>query len=123
MQHRHLTTQEWILMAIESLFDRGQLEDWREFAAALRADAALAERTLRVCDLSQARWRRGHRPRPDFRSFAGAKPCIIFLPDPGNHSTCFFRFFRRPPRPHPADPLANAMPGSLWSRSNRCLRR
>lgn len=50
MQHRHLTTQEWTLMAIESLFDRGQLEDWREFAAALRADAALAERTLHVCD-------------------------------------------------------------------------
>ena len=50
MQHRHLTTQQWTLMAIESLFDRGQLEDWREFAAALRTDAALAQRTLRVCD-------------------------------------------------------------------------
>lgn len=49
MQHRHITTQEWTLMAIESLFDRGQLQDWREYAAALRADPDLAGRTLRVC--------------------------------------------------------------------------
>ena len=49
MQHRHLATQEWTLMAIESLFDRSQLHDWREFAVALRADPDLAEQTLRVC--------------------------------------------------------------------------
>lgn len=49
MIHRHLATTAWSLMAIESLFDRGNVEDWREFANALRGDQALAERTLRVC--------------------------------------------------------------------------
>lgn len=49
MIHRHLTTTEWSRMAIESLFDRGTLADWREFVAALRRDDALAEEVLRVC--------------------------------------------------------------------------
>jgi hypothetical protein len=41
-------------MAIESLFDRGNLDDWREFARALRADPQMAERVKRVC---------GYRPK------------------------------------------------------------
>jgi len=49
MMHRHLTTQEWSLMAIESLFDRGTLSDWREFARDLKADPTLPERVRRVC--------------------------------------------------------------------------
>lgn len=49
MKHRNLTTEEWSLMAIDSLFDRGQLPDWREFARALKGDAQLARKTLRVC--------------------------------------------------------------------------
>lgn len=36
-------------MAIESLFDRGTLDDWREFADALRTDPGVAERALAVC--------------------------------------------------------------------------
>jgi hypothetical protein len=47
--HRHLETREWTLMAIESLFDRGTLADWREFFTALQHDPKLAERALTVC--------------------------------------------------------------------------
>jgi len=49
MIHRHIVTSEWTAMAIESLFDRGTLQDWRAFAAALRADDQLPERVRRVC--------------------------------------------------------------------------
>jgi len=49
MIHRHLTTEAWSLMAIESLFDRGTLDDWRELARALKTDRTLAERVRRVC--------------------------------------------------------------------------
>ena len=38
MIHRHITTSKWTAMAIESLFDRGTLQDWCEFAKALKAD-------------------------------------------------------------------------------------
>lgn len=41
-------------MAIESLFERGTLADWREFAGALRVDAAVAERALQVCEYREA---------------------------------------------------------------------
>lgn len=46
MQHRNLNTQEWSRMAIDSLFDRGTLPDWQEFAQALRVDIDLARETL-----------------------------------------------------------------------------
>lgn len=36
-------------MAIESLFDRGTLEDWREFVRAMRRDPSIADRALCVC--------------------------------------------------------------------------
>ena len=36
MMHRNLTTSEWTLMALESLMERGQLGEWREFARLLR---------------------------------------------------------------------------------------
>jgi len=49
MKHRHITTSEWSLMAIESLFERGSLEDWREFARALKDDPSLQERVRKVC--------------------------------------------------------------------------
>ena len=55
MQHRHLNTSEWTLMAIDSLFERGTLPDWKEFAAALKADPALANRTLSVCNRHEDR--------------------------------------------------------------------
>lgn len=42
-------TTEWSRMAIDSLFERGTLADWREFAAALRKDAELARHTLVMC--------------------------------------------------------------------------
>lgn len=48
MNHRHIDTGEWSLMAIESLFDRGSLTDWQGFSASLRGDIAIAHRALRV---------------------------------------------------------------------------
>ncbi len=55
MHHRHLTTAQWTLMAIESLIERGQLDDWREFARALRNSKRLAADTLRVCEYIEDR--------------------------------------------------------------------
>jgi hypothetical protein len=53
MRHRHINTADWTLMAIESLFDRGDLADWREFSAALKASEQIARDTLRVCDFHE----------------------------------------------------------------------
>jgi hypothetical protein len=50
MRHRHIDTDEWTLMAIDSLFDRGKLEDWREFVRALKRDRELGERALRMAE-------------------------------------------------------------------------
>jgi hypothetical protein len=47
--HRHIETSEWTLTAIESLFDRGDLSDWREFASALRGSEQIAQGALQVC--------------------------------------------------------------------------
>lgn len=49
MIHRNTTTSKWTLMSIESLFERGTIADWKEFARALRVDPALAQRALKVC--------------------------------------------------------------------------
>jgi hypothetical protein len=49
MMHRHITTTKWTMMAIESLFDRGTLADWREFAAELEGNEELAEKVRKVC--------------------------------------------------------------------------
>ena len=49
MKHRHLTTENWSRMAIDSLFDRGKLADWKEFVSVLSTDRELAEQTLAVC--------------------------------------------------------------------------
>lgn len=48
MIHRHITTSDWSLMAIDSLMDRGTLADWREFARALAADPEIARRAMTV---------------------------------------------------------------------------
>ena len=50
MRHRNITTQQWTRMAIDSLFERGTLPDWQEFARALRDDAELARHTLFMCE-------------------------------------------------------------------------
>ena len=55
MRHRHLATEQWTLMAIESMMERGQLADWREFAQALRKSERLAADTLRVCQYVEDR--------------------------------------------------------------------
>ena len=36
-------------MALDSLFERGQLSDWKEFVSVLEKDKHLAEETLTVC--------------------------------------------------------------------------
>lgn len=41
-------------MAIESLMERGNLADWREFAGALKADEAIAARAVEVCRYREA---------------------------------------------------------------------
>ena len=50
MRHRNLTSEEWSRMAIDSLFDRGALPDWREFAQELRNNEELARDTLFMCE-------------------------------------------------------------------------
>ena len=55
MLHRHLTTSEWTLMALESLMERGQLADWREFARALKGNEQLARDALRVSEYVEDR--------------------------------------------------------------------
>lgn len=68
MKHRHLITEEWTLMAIASLFERGERHDWEEFAVALRADPELAHSTMNVCE-----W------HPDLESGALAKALIRYI--------------------------------------------
>lgn len=55
MHHRHITTEEWTLMALESLMERGDLADWREFTRALHDNEKLAQDALRVCDYVEDR--------------------------------------------------------------------
>ncbi len=50
MPHRNLNTDAWSRMALDSLFDRGLLPDWREFAQAVKTDRALAKETLFMCE-------------------------------------------------------------------------
>lgn len=49
MKHRNLTTENWTKMAIDSLFERGKLPDWKEFVVVLAKDKALAQETVAVC--------------------------------------------------------------------------
>jgi hypothetical protein len=44
MHDTHLAAQDWTLMAIESLKQRGRVADWREFARALTKSDLLAAR-------------------------------------------------------------------------------
>ena len=51
MRHRNITTtHEWSRMAIDSLFERGTLSDWREFASALKDNVELSKNTLFMCE-------------------------------------------------------------------------
>lgn len=49
MKYRNLTTEQWSRMAIDSLFERGSLPDWKEFASVLSKDKHLAQETIAVC--------------------------------------------------------------------------
>ena len=42
MKHRNPKNEEWTNMAIDSRFDRGKPEDWKEFASALKHDRQIA---------------------------------------------------------------------------------
>ena len=46
MQHRNIDGNEWTRMAIDSLFSRGLLPDWQEFAETLATDPRVAESAL-----------------------------------------------------------------------------
>jgi hypothetical protein len=53
MKHRNITTEDWSKMAIDSLFDRGALPDWKRFVASLEKDKLIANETLLVCSYHQ----------------------------------------------------------------------
>lgn len=55
MQHRNITTDQWTRMAIDSLFDDGVLEDWKEFVSALKKDPQIARETIQVCKYHKER--------------------------------------------------------------------
>jgi hypothetical protein len=48
MLHRHLNTQTWTAAAIDSILDRGDLQDWRDLFAAVRTNPEVADLVLRV---------------------------------------------------------------------------
>lgn len=48
MIHRHLSTTGWSKAAIDSALEYGDLADWRELFAAVRADRSIAEDVLAV---------------------------------------------------------------------------
>ena len=56
MRHRHLTTNDWSLAAIDSCLDRGDLPDWRELFAEAKRDKRLAKSIL---ELARRRGREG----------------------------------------------------------------
>ncbi len=53
MKHRNLQTEDWSKMAIDSLFERGKLPDWKEFVSVLGNDANVAKDALAVCRYHQ----------------------------------------------------------------------
>ena len=55
MFHRHLNSDQWTPMTIDSLFDRGEMPDWQEFGTALANDAELALTTLNVAQRHEDR--------------------------------------------------------------------
>jgi hypothetical protein len=55
MQHRHIATNEWIPMAVESLFDRGEMPDWQEFGRALAKDRNLGLIALMLAERHEDR--------------------------------------------------------------------
>lgn len=46
MLHRNINTTEWSRMAIDSLFERGNLSDWQELFKAAKEDRELAKDIL-----------------------------------------------------------------------------
>ncbi|MFN7021533.1 MAG: hypothetical protein ACK4WH_09430 [Phycisphaerales bacterium] len=48
MRHRHLNTTAWTAAAIDSLLERGDLDDWRELFAAIGKDEELGRSVMRV---------------------------------------------------------------------------
>lgn len=41
MKHRHINEKEWTQAALDSLFERGDLPDWKELHADLKAKPGL----------------------------------------------------------------------------------
>ena len=56
MQHRHITSDEISVAAIDAIVERGSLEDWCELRAAALSDPAILSKLERV-----ARRRTGER--------------------------------------------------------------
>ena len=48
MEHRHIVSSEWTLQAVASALSRGDLPDWRELFAAVRAHRSVARRVIHL---------------------------------------------------------------------------
>ena len=49
MQHRHLVHSDFSLPAVDDIISRGGRDDWAALATAIKGDAGLRERVLRIC--------------------------------------------------------------------------
>ena len=48
MRHRHLATNHWSAVAIDSVLERGDLPDWKALFHVVRRDRRVAELVLKV---------------------------------------------------------------------------
>lgn len=62
MRHRHVTSEDWTPVTIDSCIGRGGAEGWLELRAAARADPAVLREVQSLC---RARLRQG-RDDPEF---------------------------------------------------------
>jgi len=53
MKHRHISTADWMLDAIDSALERGDLSDWRKLFAAAKADKQLAQSIIAIAEKRQ----------------------------------------------------------------------
>lgn len=50
MEHRHLTAKGFSAATVDSILERGDIQDWRELFAVVRNNQEIAELVLRVAN-------------------------------------------------------------------------
>ena len=50
MEHRHLDHQDFTLAAIDDIISNGQWDSWKRLRLALRRDAGIRDKILRICN-------------------------------------------------------------------------